>query len=33
VLIVLALGGYGRLWGGIGGAVGYMGLCHFLSKA
>ena len=33
VLIVLVLGGYGRLYGGIIGAVAYMMLAHFLSKA
>ena len=33
VLIVLVLGGYGRLYGGIVGAVAYMVLSHFLSKA
>jgi branched-chain amino acid transport system permease protein len=33
VLIVLVLGGYGRLYGGIIGAVAYMVLAHFLSKA
>ena len=33
VLIVLVLGGYGRLYGGIVGAVAYMVLAHFLSKA
>jgi len=33
VLIVLVLGGYGRLYGGIVGAVAYMMLEHFLSKA
>ncbi len=33
VLIVLVLGGYGRLYGGIIGAVAYMTLAHFLSKA
>ena len=32
VLIVLVLGGYGRLYGGIVGAVAYMVLEHFLSK-
>jgi branched-chain amino acid transport system permease protein len=32
VLIVLVLGGYGRLYGGIIGAVAYMVLAHFLSK-
>jgi len=30
---VLVLGGYGRLYGGIIGAVAYMVLAHFLSKA
>jgi branched-chain amino acid transport system permease protein len=33
VLIVLVLGGYGRLYGGIIGAIAYMVLSHFLSKA
>jgi len=33
VLIVLVLGGYGRLYGGIIGALAYMVLSHFLSKA
>jgi branched-chain amino acid transport system permease protein len=33
VLIVLVLGGHGRLYGGIVGAVAYMVLSHFLSKA
>ena len=33
MLIVLVLGGYGRLYGGIIGAVAYMVLAHFLSKA
>jgi branched-chain amino acid transport system permease protein len=33
VLIVLVLGGYGRLYGAIVGAVTYMALEHFLSKA
>ena len=32
VLIILVLGGYGRLYGGIVGAVAYMVLEHFLSK-
>jgi branched-chain amino acid transport system permease protein len=32
VLIVLVLGGYGRLYGGIIGAVAYITLAHFLSK-
>jgi branched-chain amino acid transport system permease protein len=32
VLIVLVLGGYGRLYGGIVGAVAYITLAHFLSK-
>ena len=32
VLIMLVLGGYGRLYGGIVGAVAYMVLEHFLSK-
>ncbi len=30
---MLVLGGYGRLYGGIVGAVAYMVLAHFLSKA
>ncbi len=33
VLIILVLGGYGRLYGAIVGAVAYMVLEHFLSKA
>jgi branched-chain amino acid transport system permease protein len=33
VLIILVLGGYGRLYGGIVGAIAYMTLEHFLSKA
>jgi branched-chain amino acid transport system permease protein len=33
VLIVLVLGGYGRLYGSIVGAVAYLVLSHFLSKA
>src|SRR5262249_13207856 len=33
VLIILALGGYGKLYGAIVGAVVYMVLSHFLSKA
>jgi len=33
VLIVLVLGGYGRLYGGIIGAIAYITLSHFLSKA
>jgi branched-chain amino acid transport system permease protein len=33
VLIILVLGGYGRLYGSIVGAVAYMVLSHFLSKA
>jgi len=33
VLIILVLGGYGRLYGAIVGAVAYMVLSHFLSKA
>jgi branched-chain amino acid transport system permease protein len=33
VLIVLVLGGYGRLYGSIIGAVAYLMLAHFLSKA
>jgi branched-chain amino acid transport system permease protein len=32
VLIVLVLGGYGRLYGAILGAVAYMALSHFLAK-
>ena len=32
VLIILVLGGYGRLYGAIVGAVAYMVLEHFLSK-
>jgi len=32
VLIILVLGGYGRLYGAIVGAVAYMVLSHFLSK-
>ena len=33
VLIILVLGGYGRLYGSIVGAIAYMTLSHFLSKA
>jgi branched-chain amino acid transport system permease protein len=33
VLIILVLGGYGRLYGAFIGAVAYMALSHFLSKA
>jgi branched-chain amino acid transport system permease protein len=33
VLIILVLGGYGRLYGAFVGAVAYMALSHFLSKA
>ena len=33
MLIILVLGGYGRLYGAIVGAVAYMVLAHFLSKA
>jgi branched-chain amino acid transport system permease protein len=33
VLIVLVLGGYGRLYGAFVGAIAYMALAHFLSKA
>src|SRR5262249_47318707 len=33
VLIVLVLGGYGRLYGAFVGAIAYMALSHFLSKA
>jgi branched-chain amino acid transport system permease protein len=32
VLIVLVLGGYGRLYGAFVGAIAYMALSHFLSK-
>ena len=32
VLIILALGGYGRLYGAFIGAVAYMALSHFLAK-
>jgi branched-chain amino acid transport system permease protein len=32
VLIILVLGGYGRLYGAFVGAVAYMALEHFLSK-
>jgi branched-chain amino acid transport system permease protein len=32
VLIVLVLGGYGRLYGAFVGAVAYMALSHFLAK-
>jgi len=32
VLIILVLGGYGRLYGAFIGAVAYMVLAHFLSK-
>jgi branched-chain amino acid transport system permease protein len=32
VLIILVLGGYGRLYGAFIGAVAYMALAHFLSK-
>jgi branched-chain amino acid transport system permease protein len=32
VLIILVLGGYGRLYGAFVGAVAYMALAHFLSK-
>jgi branched-chain amino acid transport system permease protein len=32
VLIILVLGGYGRLYGAIIGAVAYMALSHFLAK-
>jgi branched-chain amino acid transport system permease protein len=32
VLIILVLGGYGRLYGAFLGAVAYMALAHFLSK-
>ena len=32
VLIILVLGGYGRLYGAFVGAVAYMVLAHFLSK-
>ena len=33
MLIILVLGGYGRLYGAFVGAVAYMVLSHFLSKA
>ena len=33
VLIILVLGGYGRLYGAFVGAVAYMALSHFLSRA
>jgi branched-chain amino acid transport system permease protein len=33
VLIILVLGGYGRLYGAFIGAVAYMALSHFLAKA
>jgi branched-chain amino acid transport system permease protein len=33
VLIILVLGGYGRLYGAFVGAIAYMALSHFLSKA
>jgi branched-chain amino acid transport system permease protein len=33
VMVILVLGGYGRLYGSIVGAVAYMVLSHFLSKA
>ncbi len=33
VMIILVLGGYGRLYGSIIGAIAYMALSHFLSKA
>lgn len=33
VLIILVLGGYGRLYGSIVGAIAYMVLSHFLAKA
>jgi branched-chain amino acid transport system permease protein len=32
VLIILVLGGYGRLYGAFIGAIAYMALSHFLSK-
>ena len=32
MLIILVLGGYGRLYGAFVGAVAYMVLAHFLSK-
>ena len=32
VLIILVLGGYGRLYGAFVGAIAYMVLAHFLSK-
>ncbi len=33
VLIILVLGGYGRLYGAFIGAIAYMALSHFLAKA
>jgi len=33
VLIILVLGGYGRIYGAFIGAVAYMALSHFLAKA
>ena len=33
VIIILSLGGYGRLYGAFLGAIAYMALSHFLSKA
>jgi len=33
VLIILVLGGHGRLYGSIVGAIAYLMLSHFLSKA
>ena len=33
VIIILILGGYGRLYGAFVGAIAYMALSHFLSKA
>jgi branched-chain amino acid transport system permease protein len=33
VIIILILGGYGRLYGAFVGAIAYMALAHFLSKA
>ncbi len=32
MLIILVLGGYGRLYGAFVGAIAYMALAHFLSK-
>jgi branched-chain amino acid transport system permease protein len=33
VLIILVLGGYGRIYGAFVGAIAYMALSHFLAKA